>query len=252
MSYALLEVRNALRVEGSFTLSQFEFSCVPNSLDDPADALPTVPTKMHCQELLGSITQGVARLNLGQCQAFNEIVGSTFPGVATYSFDSASRLAAPPLRFACRLFSRDASGGTGKSFLLNLIHSFFSLCGKEEYAMATSAAAAVTLNGCQTARLASTIPILVTEHTTCSLTANFELAQQPRDFEIIIRDEAVMCHCFFSKAVDRYLCALSCNSLSLGGLFIVYSKDFRQTMLVVRGGSPRSDRQCLSQVVCTV
>lgn len=65
ISYALLEVQNALRAVGSFTIAPFELSFVPHTLESPADLPSIVPPELHRQELLGTVTRNISCLNLG-------------------------------------------------------------------------------------------------------------------------------------------------------------------------------------------
>lgn len=83
----------------------------------------------------------------------------------------------------------DAPVGTGKTFLLNLIHSSLSLRGKKLYAVATSAVVSVLLNDSSTAHSAFKIPAPATEHSACRIKAKSKLAQQPRDVDLIIWDK---------------------------------------------------------------
>lgn len=164
----------------------------------------TVPPKLHRRELL-AITKGIVRWNLEKCQAFNGIVASTRLRVAAYRFYGASCLAALVLRSAHKLFFLDAPGGSSRAFLLNLIHAYLSLRSMEVYAVATSVAAAVLLNGGRVTYLAFKILVPATEHSTCNVAANSKLVQQLREVDLAFRDEAVMCHRIYCEAVDRPL-----------------------------------------------
>lgn len=60
ISYALLEVQKALLAIESFKLSPFELSYVSHSPGNPADVPSTAPPEVHCHELFGTVTRGIA------------------------------------------------------------------------------------------------------------------------------------------------------------------------------------------------
>lgn len=126
---------------------------------------------------------------------------------------------------ACGLRSQTiflrAPGGAGKTFVRNLSHTFVPLCGTKVYAVAISPAAAVVLPGGRKAHLAFKIPVLAAELSTSNIIENSELAQQLRDADLVVWDEALMCHRFCCGTVHRSLRDLGCSSILLGGQSVV-------------------------------
>lgn len=90
-----------------------------------------MPADLLRQRLLNTIIEGIARLNLGRCQAFGEIAGSVFLGSTAHSLDAASRSGAGPALSAQELVFVDTPGGAGNIFLLSLTHSFLLLRGRK-------------------------------------------------------------------------------------------------------------------------
>ncbi|CDF41007.1 ATP dpendant DNA helicase [Chondrus crispus] len=136
-----------------------------------------------------------------------------------------------------RLFFLDAPGGTGKTFVLSAIQDFLRTRRKQVIAVATSAVAAVLLDGGRTSHSVFKIPIPVSAESTCSFSANSDTGRTLQQVDLIIWDEIVMCHRHCIETVDRSLRDLMQTDRPFGGKFLVLAGDFRRILPVVTGGS---------------
>jgi hypothetical protein len=140
------------------------------------------------------------------------------------------------------LFFVDGPGGTGKTFLENLLLAKHRAQGRICLPVASSGIAALLLNGGTTAHSRFKIPIRVDEDSTCAVEMNSHLAELLRQADLIIWDEIVMSHKHAVEAVDRTIRGLFTNedphaALAFGGAVICFCGDFRQTLPVVMKGS---------------
>ncbi|CDF36420.1 ATP dependant DNA helicase [Chondrus crispus] len=108
---------------------------------------------------------------------------------------------------------------------------------KQVIAVATSAVAAVLLDGGRTAHSVFKIPIPVSAESTCSFSANSDTGRTLQQVDLIIWDEIVMCHRHCIETVDRSLRDLMQTYRPFGGKFLVLAGDFRQILPAVPGGS---------------
>ncbi|XP_076059365.1 uncharacterized protein LOC143035976 [Oratosquilla oratoria] len=97
----------------------------------------------------------------------------------------------------------NAAGGTGKSFLLNLLLDTVRSRGKIALAVASSGIAATVLSGGRTAHNMFKIPLMEFDETkACSVKKNTELAKLLQQTELIVWDEVVMANKNMLTAVD--------------------------------------------------
>jgi len=144
-------------------------------------------------------------------------------------------LSIPSLDDPPRLFFVDAPGGTGKTFVINVVMAYLQLKGMEVLPVATSGVAAQLLDGGRTAHSALRIPTKgLDESSACPIEVNSELATELRGVDCIVWDEAVMCHRYAIEAVERTLRDLMNNSLPFGGKVVVFCGDFRQILPIVK------------------
>ncbi|CDF35670.1 partial DNA helicase [Chondrus crispus] len=240
-SYVLREVQEALlTVRSDWTLANF-------GLPLPDDILPALEQQneietheARAQQWEERLQTSLPLLNTNQRHAFDEIVGSMLPGVSVSALlqGSSSAVAGPsmPTRSG-RLFFLDAPGGTGKTFVLSAIQDFLRTRRKQVIAVATSAVAAVLLDGGGTAHSVFKVPIPVSAESTCSFSANSDTGRTLQQVDLIIWDEIVMCHRHCIETVDRSPRDLMQTDRPFGGKFFVLAGDFRQILPVVPGGS---------------
>lgn len=142
----------------------------------------------------------------------------------------------------------DAPGGTGKTFLLNLIMANVRSKGKRVLAVASSGIAATLLSGERTAHSTFKLPINVYQEkeTVCSIRKNGTLGKIIQKTVLIVWDECTMSHKADIEAIDRTLRDLKSCKKVMGGVTFVCAGDFRQTLPVISRGT-RADiiKTCL-------
>ena len=134
-------------------------------------------------------------------------------------------------------FFINASGGTGKSFLLNVLLDTVRSKDKIALAVASSGIAATVLHGGRTAHNMFKIPIM--EHNeikSCSVKRDSEMARLLQITSLIVWDEAVMANKNTITALDITLRDILGSERFMGGIVFVCAGDFRQILPVIRGG----------------
>ena len=145
----------------------------------------------------------------------------------------------------------DAPGGTGKTFVLQLI---LATVRKNEgkIALATSSIgiAATLLIGGNTVHSAFKVPLHIENKVNpmCNIPKESHLAEVIRNCDLIVWDECTISHKFAFEAVDRTLQDIKDNSIIIGGIPILICGDFRQTLPVIHGGFlPDEVNSCLKR-----
>jgi hypothetical protein len=131
------------------------------------------------------------------------------------------------------LFFIDGPGGTGKSFLLELLLHHERKDGFVPIVTASTGIASTLLPGCRTAHSRFRIPIQITAESLCNICKNSSLAKLlcDRRVRMIVIDEAPMLHRHLLECLDRTLRDIrSSPSVPFGGLVIVLAGDFRQCL----------------------
>lgn len=103
--------------------------------------------------------------------------------------------------------------------------------------VASSAMAAHSHDGGQTARSTFQISILVDQDSTCKIAINFSLASEFRRTNLIIWEKVVMSYRNDLEAADRRLCDITRCNLPLGRKSVLLVGDFRQILPAVLSGS---------------
>ena len=153
------------------------------------------------------------------------------------------------------VFFIDGPGGTGKTFIENLILASVRSTGQIALAVASSGIASILLDGGRTAHSRFKIPFDILEDSICDIKAQTALAELIRRTVLIIWDEAPTQnrHCF--EAVDRTLKDVCGSNRWFGGIVTLLSGnlisitshgsgDFRQCLPVI----PHASR---SQIVAS-
>ena len=101
----------------------------------------------------------------------------------------------------------DAPGGTGNTFVTNLILAKVRSQGKLALAVASSGIAATLLVDVRTAHATFKLPLTVSLHkdSVCSIRKNGPLGKVLQDVCLIIWDECTMIHKAHVEALDRTL-----------------------------------------------
>ena len=144
-----------------------------------------------------------------------------------------------------KLFFVDGPGGTGKTYLYNMILAHVRSSSESglngiAIAVASSGIAALLMNGGRTAHSRFKIPLKLTKNTTLNIKKQSELADLIRKAKVILWDEAPMMNKFAFEAVDKSFQDLMNNTNLFGGKIIVLGGDFRQILpVVVRGNQAK-------------
>src|ERR1700710_936020 len=89
-----------------------------------------------------------------------------------------------------KIFFLDGPGGTGKTFVENVLLNIIRAEGNIAIAVASSGIAATLLNGGRTAHSTLKIPISINKDSYCNIPKNSQLAKQIQQAKILIWDEA--------------------------------------------------------------
>src|SRR6202042_753722 len=109
--------------------------------------------------------------------------------------------------------------------------------GKVALCVASSAIAALLLDGGRTAHSRFKIPIPIDETSTCNIAKEDHMHGVLKETKLIIWDEAPMQHRHGPEAVDQTIQDLLENNRLFGGITVLFVGDFRQTLPVVPRGS---------------
>ena len=134
--------------------------------------------------------------------------------------------------------SRSAPGGTGKTFLLNLILAEVRKSGN--VTLASSGVAASVLHGGRTAHSALKLPINLnlTEEPICNIIDNPSTCKLLKQTNVIIWDECTMANKKGPEALDKTLQDLKKNNFIMGKVIVILAGDFRQTLPIISRGTP--------------
>ncbi|XP_017484852.1 PREDICTED: uncharacterized protein LOC108373467, partial [Rhagoletis zephyria] len=137
----------------------------------------------------------------------------------------------------------DAPGGTGKTFLINLILASVRMRNGIAVAVASSGIASTLLDGGRTAHSALKLPLNLhqTETPTCNISKNSGMAIVLKTCKIIIWDECTMAHKKSLEALDRTLRDFRGKDQPMGGALILLAGDFRQTLPVIPRSTPADE-----------
>ena len=134
-------------------------------------------------------------------------------------------------------FFLEGFGGTGKTFLINLLLAKVRSDGGIALATASSGIAATLLDGGTTAHSPFKIPIDIQSDSICNISAQSQLAQLLREADLVFWDEAPMQNKHTFEAVDRTLKDLRNDPRPFGGVIFCFCGDFRQILPVVPRGT---------------
>ena len=133
----------------------------------------------------------------------------------------------------------DAPGGTGKTFLINLILAKLRSEGKIALATASSGIAATLLTGGRTLHSTFKIPLdlYAMDIPICSIKKGTALCRVIQEGKATVVDEAPMTNKLAFEALDRTLKDLTGKSQPMGGMCMLFCGDFRQILPVIQGGT---------------
>ena len=145
-------------------------------------------------------------------------------------------------------FFIDGPGGTGKTFLTNLLLATIRKSCRIALAVASSKVAATLLTGGRTAHSVFKLPLNLNmtdpaDAPVCRVTKNSGTGKLLQICLLIVWDECTMSHKNAFKAVDK---TLRNTTSVMGGVMFVSAGDFRQTLPIIRRGTQANQvRSCL-------
>ncbi|XP_036320433.1 ATP-dependent DNA helicase pif1-like [Rhagoletis pomonella] len=141
------------------------------------------------------------------------------------------------------IFFLDAPGGTGKTFVLNLLLARLRKDRNIALAVASSGIAATLLTGGRTAHSTFKLPLnLASEETpTCNISKTSNRGALLQQCKLIVWDECTMSHKRAVEALNRSLQDIRSNQALMGGVVVLLAGDFRQTLPVIVRGTPADE-----------
>jgi len=137
----------------------------------------------------------------------------------------------------------DAAGGTGKTFLINLVLAEIRVHGEIVLAVASSGIAATLMEGRRTAHSSLKLPLNISrqESPTCHINKTSGQAQVLIECKLIVWDECTMAHKKSLEALNATLQDLRGNCSLMGGALVLLCGDFRQTLPVIPKSTPADE-----------
>lgn len=129
---------------------------------------------------------------------------------------------------------------SGKTFLLNLLLAKVRIGNSIALGVASSGIAATLILNGRTAHSAFRLPLdlaMAGPSSICNVNKNSTTARILRECKLIIWDEVTMSHKYAFEALDRSLRDIRSNDSLMGGVTMLLTGDFRQTLPVI----PRSN-----------
>ena len=137
-----------------------------------------------------------------------------------------------------RAICLNAAGGTGKTYLVNLILNKIRSCGGIALATAMSGIASKLLHNGRTLHSRLGVPLEIRENSTCEIKKNSAKAELLKKARLLVIDEVTMGHRHIFEAVDRTLRDVRDEPNKLfGGLTVLFCGDWRQILPVIPRGS---------------
>ena len=136
-----------------------------------------------------------------------------------------------------KLISLDASGGTGKTFVLSPILAHVRSQKHVALATAMSGIAATLLPMGRTLHSRLKVPININDDSTCNISPSDATAELLRRCRLLVIDEVSMANRRIFEAIDRMLKNIREDESHFGGLTVVFAGDWRQILPVVCKGN---------------
>jgi hypothetical protein len=136
-----------------------------------------------------------------------------------------------------KIFFLQSAGGGGKTYVCNTIAAAVRAMGTPVLCVASSAIAALLLDGGRTAHSRFKIPIPVFETSFCGISRNANLKELIKQTKLIVWDKAPMQHRHGIEALDQTLRDILGQDIPFGGLTVLFGGDFCQILPVIQKGS---------------
>ncbi|XP_076038998.1 ATP-dependent DNA helicase Pif1-like [Oratosquilla oratoria] len=133
----------------------------------------------------------------------------------------------------------DAPGGTGKTFLLNLILAKNKVINGKSISVASSGIASTLLDEGKTVHSMFKLPFSssISDEFTTSIRKNSKLWNYIKNCDLIIWDEAAMSHKNMLEAVNKTFKEIKNSNDPFGNVTVLLAGDFRQILPVVPRGT---------------
>lgn len=133
----------------------------------------------------------------------------------------------------------DAPGGTGKTFLLNVIIKGMTKKGFKVLAVAHTGVAAILLENGRTAHSMFRLPLNICEDESphCDIRKGSELARSMQETDLIIWDEITMSSKLHLECVERSLRDICSEDGHFAMKIVIFAGDFRQILPIVQNGT---------------
>ena len=143
-----------------------------------------------------------------------------------------------------RIFCLNAPGGTGKTFVLNTC--LYSVRSTKSVAISTalSALAASLLQNGTTLHSRAKIPIPILEESICNFARKDVTGKLFKVCKLLIIDEVTMGDKWIYESLDRTLRDVRKDCRLFGGITVLFSGDWRQTLTIVQRGSRSQITNC--------
>jgi len=225
----LLLLQETLLSLSSRQLSEFG---LPQPEPESTAVQRPVAQQYNIEQLRAYVQENEPKLTIEQFAVYNKIMGSVNQAQG-------------------RLFFLDAPGGTGKTFLTNLILS--NVCSTEiiVFAVASCGMAATMLQGGKPTHSTFKLPLNLhqQEKPVCSIKKGSKMAKMLQECVLIVWDECTMSNKKVVEAVDCTLRDLTGKDVAMGGITFLFSGDFRQTLPVIAKGMQADEVQaCLKML----
>jgi hypothetical protein len=135
------------------------------------------------------------------------------------------------------LYSFDAPGGSGKTFLANVILAYVRKDSKIALATAMSGIAAILLKLGTTFHRRFGVPVPCMSDSSSQIKLNSKEALLIKQSVVLMIDEVSMMNYRLLDLLDRFLKELMGNTNFMGGKLVILMHDFRQILPVVPQGS---------------
>lgn len=148
------------------------------------------------------------------------------------------------------IFFIDAPGGTGKTFIINLILAEIRKDKGIALAVASSGIASTLLHGGRTVHSTFQLPLdlATTENPVCRISKTSSQGKLLKECKVIFWDECTMSHKKALEAINNTMKDLKGNDSVMGGAVVVLSGDFRQILPVIKRSTPAAELDaCLKQ-----
>ncbi len=139
------------------------------------------------------------------------------------------------------LFAISSCGGSGKTFVLNLLLKKTRARGEIALASCFTGIAASLLEGGRTIHSRFKAPLDLNDTSTCCIKRGLPLARLLQETSLLVFDEVTMGDRYLFEAVDRTLRDVLGKDKPFGGITTVFGGDWRQCLPVLGRGKDRAD-----------